>query len=203
MRSPDPFRYPASAHVRRHGPQGYSHYRQYRDWLRDEFGFRCIYCLRRERWTQFKGEFDIDHLVPRSHRPDLETAYDNLVYACHTCNLDKSSDLLLDPHHHAYGDCLKVNDDGSISPLNEQGEILIDELDLDAPTKNNYRRLILDGVRLAAKHEDSDMLRSYLSLPDDLPELRKKPPGGNSRPHGLQMTWRTRRERGEVQDHME
>ena len=203
MRSPDPFRYPARAHVRRHGPQGYSHYRQYRDWLRDEFGFRCVYCLRRERWTQVKGEFDIDHLIPRSIRPDLETSYDNLVYSCHTCNLDKSAALLPDPHRHAYGDCVRVNDDGTISPLNTEGEILIDELDLDAPARNNYRKLFLDGVKMAAAHGDPEMLRSYLGLPDDLPELRNKPPGGNTRPEGLQITWHARRKRGETPDLVE
>lgn len=203
MRTPDPFRYPTSAHVRRHGPQGYSHYRQYRDWLRDEFGFRCIYCLRRERWTQFKAEFDIDHLIPQAVRPDLATNYDNLVYSCHTCNLDKSASLLPDPHQHSYGDCVRINDDGTITPLNAEGEILIDELDLDSPQKNDYRKLILNGVNLAAAYGDSEMLRSYLGLPDDLPELKNTPPGGNSRPAGLESSWHARRARGEVDEVIE
>ncbi len=41
----DPFSYPAGAHVRRHGPQGYAEYANYRPWLRDEFTFRCAYWL--------------------------------------------------------------------------------------------------------------------------------------------------------------
>jgi hypothetical protein len=44
------FRYPMSAHERRHGPRGYQDYRSYKPWLRDEFEFRCVYCLCRERW---------------------------------------------------------------------------------------------------------------------------------------------------------
>ena len=46
----DPFSYPAAAHVRRHGPQGYADYPSYLPWLRDEFSFRCVYCLLREQW---------------------------------------------------------------------------------------------------------------------------------------------------------
>jgi hypothetical protein len=44
------FQYPRQAHVRRHGPLGYVNYQSYKPWLRDEFEFRCVYCLWRERW---------------------------------------------------------------------------------------------------------------------------------------------------------
>ena len=39
------FTYPRSRHIRRHGPHGYRDYRSYKPWLRDEFAFRCVYCL--------------------------------------------------------------------------------------------------------------------------------------------------------------
>jgi hypothetical protein len=44
------FDYPVGTHVRRHGPQGYLDYKHYKPWLRDEFSFRCVYCLCRETW---------------------------------------------------------------------------------------------------------------------------------------------------------
>jgi hypothetical protein len=37
------FEYPLMPHVRRHGPAGYDDYASYRDWLRDEFTFRCVF----------------------------------------------------------------------------------------------------------------------------------------------------------------
>ena len=52
-----PFSYPESAHVRKHGPDGYAHYENYRPWLRDEFRFRCVYCLEREQWVNNIGHF--------------------------------------------------------------------------------------------------------------------------------------------------
>jgi hypothetical protein len=49
------FNYPDPRSGRRHGPVGYASYRSYRPWLRDEFTFRCVYCLKREQWGQVTG----------------------------------------------------------------------------------------------------------------------------------------------------
>ena len=57
-----PFDYPAP-HLRRHGPMGYADYASYRPWLRDEFSFRCVYCLLREQWGRVRGLFDLDHFL--------------------------------------------------------------------------------------------------------------------------------------------
>ena len=55
-----PFIYPSTPHVRRHGPAGYADSTGYRPWLRDEFSFRCVYCLMREQWGRMGGTFEID-----------------------------------------------------------------------------------------------------------------------------------------------
>ena len=61
---PAPFNYPALAHRQRHGPLGYADYESYRPWLRDEFAFRCVYCLFRETWGKLRGAFNLDHFQP-------------------------------------------------------------------------------------------------------------------------------------------
>ena len=194
MRLPDPYRYPATPHHRKHGPAGYAHYREYKDWLRDEFDFRCVYCLHRERWGQVKGQFDLDHFDPQALRPDLALEYDNLVYACHSCNLDKSSRLVPDPHVHAYGACLRVEDNGEMTALNDQGTILIDELDLDAASRNEWRRTIIETVRMAVKTGEEELLLRWMALPENPPDLRKlRPPQGNSRTQGLAESWLERK----------
>jgi hypothetical protein len=73
------FDYPRVAHARRHGPQGYEQAITFRPWLRDEFTFRCVYCLRREQWGIVIGEYDVEHFQPRVNRPELGLAYDNLL----------------------------------------------------------------------------------------------------------------------------
>lgn len=45
----NPFVYAAFPNLRRRGPRGYRRHESYRDWLRDEFSFRCVYCLNREQ----------------------------------------------------------------------------------------------------------------------------------------------------------
>jgi len=194
MRNPDPFRYPSAPHVRRHGPR-YGSYSSYRDWLRDEFRFRCVFCLEREQWTQVRGRFDLDHCIPWILRPDLEVTYDNLLYTCHGCNLQKSSKLIPDPAVHAYGKCLEVVDSGEMRALNESGVILIDALDLNRATVVENRKMWIDVIRgLAGK---PDLLSRLMGLPNHLPEL-KSPRTGNSRPDGLKETWLERRNAGLV-----
>ncbi len=59
------FDYPEIPHERRHGPTGYADHITYRPWLRDEFTFRCVYCLLREQWGRVMSEFDVEHFQAR------------------------------------------------------------------------------------------------------------------------------------------
>ena len=76
----DAFTYPNTAHVRQHSPRGYASIISFRSWLRDEFSFRCVYCLVREQWTLLPGMFDIDHFQPAVYHPEMSLSYDNLLY---------------------------------------------------------------------------------------------------------------------------
>src|SRR5713101_4457496 len=61
-----PFIFADAPHVRKHGPGGYERYQTYKDWLRDEFTFRCVYCLERERWyPSGHAGFGVDHVKPK------------------------------------------------------------------------------------------------------------------------------------------
>jgi 5-methylcytosine-specific restriction endonuclease McrA len=93
------FAYRSREHQRRHGPRGYASYRAYKPWLRDEFTFRCVYCLSRERWCpNGHEEFAVDHLIPRAASGDNALDYDNLVYACQSCNRNRQdAELSIDP----------------------------------------------------------------------------------------------------------
>src|SRR5438132_86366 len=81
------FQYSDTPPLRRHGPCGYSAYQFYKPWLRDEFAFRCFYCLWRERW-QADGHhgFGAEHVHPQGTQPGQRLDYDNMIYACNMCN---------------------------------------------------------------------------------------------------------------------
>ncbi len=63
-------------------------YNQYKQVLRYDFMHSCAYCSMSEAEAQ-AIRFTIDHYEPKSSRPDLESVYSNLMYACDECNTRK------------------------------------------------------------------------------------------------------------------
>lgn len=196
----DAFRYPTQLHQRKHGPKGYSTYESYRAWLRDEFSFRCIYCLAREAWIKRAAVFEIDHLIPVSKDPLLANDYDNLVYACANCNSLKGDAQGFDPSKFSYGDSLMVSDDGIATALTPQGEKLILQLRLNHPDSVRFRRSMIKLLALAEKH-DPQLFAELMAYPKELPDLRSlRPPDGNSRPAGIENSAFERRKREELEE---
>ena len=197
---PPPFAYPSRPHVRRHGPQGYSEYGQYRNWLRDEFSFRCIYCLRRETWLMTRRDFELDHFLPKSEHPDVGRDYDNLVYACRECNGTKAVKFLPSPEVVAYGECLFVDQDGEIHARDERGKTIIEALHLDAPQYTCLRRRIMETI--AEARQGSKTLKWCLGYPDNLPNLSaEKKPKANKRPDGIHESHYERKLRHELPEY--
>ena len=193
-----PFDYASTPYVRRHGPTGYADYASYRPWLRDEFTFRCVFCLRREIWSAVIGEFAIDHFEPVANRPDKTTDYDNLLYACAACNVRKADQFVADPRTALSRESMDVGIDGSIEACSRQARQVVRVLQLDGPEMTEFRALWIDILRLAAAC-DPNLYRRLLKFPDDLPDLSSlKPPGGNTRPEGIERSYFQQRERGEL-----
>jgi hypothetical protein len=193
------FSYPEHLVGRKHGPRGYAHYEGYRGWLRDEFAFRCAYCLMREGWLRGQSGFQIDHCIPQAQDPSRKLDYDNLAYTCPWCNLAKSGVPVPNPMDVAYGSALVVNMDGAIQAKNDLGVVLIAGLRLDNPQLTDQRRLLVGIVRLAEEKNNLRVILKLLGYPDDLPELKhKRPPAGNTRPAGILHSAAERRRRGEL-----
>ncbi len=193
-----PFRYPASPHKRRHGPRGYSDAESYRPWLRDEFSFRCVYCLVREQWGRVQRSFDLDHFVPAARAPSRRLEYDNLLYACATCNAVKGATATPDPCIVFVDRSVSVNEDGSIVGLTADARRLIRQLGLDSPESTEFRRMWIDILALAYRF-DRDLYLRLRSYPEDIPDLsRLHPPGGNDRPGGIAKTHFARRQQGKL-----
>jgi hypothetical protein len=192
------FEHPTSPHARRHGPAGYKDYSSYRDWLRDEFAFRCVYCLQRERWNSRRETFHVEHFVPTSVDPDGKCVYSNLLYSCASCNEAKGAILgLPNPCLVAFGSCLRVLADGHIDALNSDGEKLkqVLRLDSDRNVRDRFRWMrALDLLRTRAP----SLYQEYMAFPEDLPDLRLKQVPENSRPDGATNCYFVLRERGEL-----
>lgn len=120
------FIYP-NQYQRKHGPNGYTDYSSFKDWLRDEFSFRCIYCLFRETWTPYgDGFFTVEHLLPKSIYSTDECNYENLFYCCTRCNSNKGiKDFSLSPCEVDYSKHLSVDKNGKIKSLSKEGDVII------------------------------------------------------------------------------
>lgn len=143
------------------------------------------------------GEFDLDHFLPQSVRPDQKLDYANLVYACHRCNLVKSGHVTSDPF-----ECLSSRTvisilDGSIESSDQETWRLILQLDLDSPKLRQWRHQWIRIVQLAEEH-DAELAEQLTGFPFDLPNLRRHRPPANDAPRGVEQSWYARRERGEL-----
>ena len=198
------FSYPAAAHSRRHGPRGYADYKHYKPWLRDEFTFRCVYCLCREAWLpDGQAHFSVDHASPRGANPGQGDEYDRLVYACSVCNACKGDfPDLAGIDGVALSEHLVVSPAGVVDALSPFGETLVDVCALNRRELVAFRRdlLALLGVLERSRAQEADRLRKrYLGYPDDLPDLGAlRPPEGNARPVGVASSAFELRRRGEL-----
>ena len=193
------YRYPASAHRRRHGPTGYTDPESFRPWLRDEFSFRCVYCLERETWSNLVAAFEIDHFLPVSLHPDKSLDYDNLLYACRACNAVKRQLRVPDPVKVLLSDSVIANGDGRLEVKTRAARGLVDLMDLNRPAYVERRRFVLRMVQTAETH-DRLLYRMLLGFPDDLPDLTRLRPATNVKPKGIGQSFHAQRQRGVLPD---
>ena len=204
--------FPESPHARRHGPYGLT-YDKYKDWVRDEFQFRCVYCLHREKWGKDGCRlFQLDHVVAWTADEAKRHIYENIVYSCGSCNWTKQERPLPDPCSVAFHGFYRFEPDGSVTPLDRAGERYVEILGLDAPHLINFRRrtfrthrrleelidLIGDDVDELDDADVLDEIADLLGYPDDIPDLRRKRHKLNSKPKSEVQCYFARLERREI-----
>jgi HNH endonuclease len=201
-----PFDYEVFHRARRHEPSGYQDYQSLKPWLRDEFVFRCIYCLFRETWYPHGSEsFSVDHLVPRSvlGGKELECEYKNLVYSCIHCNSSRGVNTILNPNDHYFDDHLSINEsNGQLEGLSPLGVETINLLGLNRPDFVGRRNYSFSILSLKDNYpNDPEIHKLFVQefgFPYDLPDLRSlKPPKGNPS-NSQESCYYVLRERGEL-----
>ena len=134
----------------------YADYIRYRPFLRQDFLFRCAYCLRNEYFVGGEAGCVIDHLRPQKGpygRLDLVSVYENLYWCCSECNSIKG-DTWPSPEETAAGrrfldPCQpeddhdlhwSVEEDGTLKALTHVGEYTIANLVLEREGLVYHRR---------------------------------------------------------------
>ena len=162
--------FPARPQRRRHGPVGYKGHRAFKPWLRDEFHYRCVYCLFREQYdTNGPRAFGVDHFRPKSRGEfaGVSLDYDNLHYSCNLCNQAKGygwpelaqqrqGDCFLDPCQDAIGKHLRW-DGTAVVALTRTGQWHRDVLQLNESEQQDRRREVMEYLVVARDYvRDSD-----------------------------------------------
>lgn len=186
---PFPFQYSLTPLARKHAPSYDKHWEPYREWLRDDFDFRCVYCLQRERWGKRRAVFAIDHIVPRAEG-GAPCDYGNLAYCCASCNSAKSDSAVPHPERYAYGRCVEVDDEGRIHAKNREGKLLIRSLLLDDEMDTEVRRDWMRTLKVLAEH-DREHFERLMSFPDALPDLQSKRSPRNAKPESWKQSHRS------------
>ena len=118
-------------------------YKQYREQLSIDFNHRCAYC---DDYDTFRNSsFEIDHFIPQKYlKKKKVNDYDNLVYACKSCNNAKSAIWpsetetisivgntgWIDPCSEEYEKQFTRNEHGTIIPVTPIGVWMHDKLKL-------------------------------------------------------------------------
>lgn len=148
---------------RRHRPPVRSDYHLYRPCLRNDFGFRCVYCQSHEAEVGPGlpyGGFDVEHHKPKQKFRALTSRYDNLLWACRTCNGAKRDTWpspkeeaqgyrFVDPSRERLSDHIELRGTQLIA-LTRPGEFTIDELELNLGVHVQRRARRLRLTKLVA-----------------------------------------------------
>jgi hypothetical protein len=173
-----PFSFPRNRHTRRHQPPVFANYQRYKEYLRDEFRFRCVYCLSREGWMPGATFFGVEHFLPKSQFIRLNCQYQNLLYACAECNSAKGDVVLPDDLHpevNPLGLHMKCDPRGKMLAISgsKDGEYLIDLLQLNRPRLIVWRRKFIVLLQeLLRRQKDTrcvELLELFYGFPGNMP----------------------------------
>lgn len=160
---------------RRNPSPEYDNYRSYKIYLREDFTYFCGYCTVHENEWGGPRHFHVEHFRPKSLFPDLETDYENLLYACDVCNVFKSNDWpsddpvaegegYLDPCEHDYNEHFEVVGD-ILEGSSDVAEYMIERLHLN---RRQLRKL--RAMRNRAEHNHQRAVARITEIIDSIEE---------------------------------
>ena len=169
-------------------------YEAYRPYLRQDFEFRCAYCLRHEFFFGGGEAGEIDHFRPRYLFPDLVNEYENLYWSCRKCNAVKGGKWpsetqmeqglrFLNPCLEDHEDHWQTHADGTLTAQTPIGRYTIRQIRLDRPTLTQFRRFLfglqtrVQEIEAALKQTDlPPILRTGLQAELDAAATLLHPP---------------------------
>lgn len=138
--------------IRRRDIPKYEDYRRYKQFLREDFCYCCVYCTIHENENGGPRNFHVEHYKPKSMFPQLKCDYHNLLYACAICNSYKLDDWpsddplvdglgYLDPCQHDYDEHFVYSIDFDIRSRSAVAQYMIERLHLNRQQLKKIRKI--------------------------------------------------------------
>lgn len=106
--------------------------------------------------------------------------------------------VIPDPLAELLAGAVSVDADGKIVTRTPGAERIVELLDLNSDDEIETRAQLIELIALLAEVRP-ELYRKWMSYPADLPDLYGlKPPGGNTRPEGVEQSHFARKQRGEL-----
>lgn len=133
-------------------PQPNGAYKQWKDIVRQECKYQCVYCAINEGSFGGVRNFHLDHYRPKNLFVALENVIANIFYACSICNSFKGADWpgepMLDFSNYCYPDPSKVDystiliegDCGVVKSELVSGKYMVERLYINRPQMVMLRR---------------------------------------------------------------
>lgn len=170
----------------------FASYGSYKKYLKEDFHSRCAYCNLLD--SQITTPYEVDHFIPKDEFkdawPELDTTYENLVYACKKCNNAKSNQykgdiskriienaLFYDPEKTDYNKIFYRDDVGSICSDDAKGRGMINRIKLYRPIHNVAwiceiirQTLVKLNIQIETVEKDSEKEKLLLEAKNKLNE---------------------------------
>ncbi|MEK0267138.1 HNH endonuclease [Stenotrophomonas rhizophila] len=133
-------------------PQPKGVYKQWKDIVRHECKYQCVYCAINEGSFGGVRNFHLDHYRPKKLFVALENVIANIFYACSICNsfkgadwpgepeLDFSNCCYPDPSKVDYSTILIEDDSGAVQSALVSGKYIVERLYINRPQMVMLRR---------------------------------------------------------------
>ncbi len=169
----NPYVYGKSRHQRTERPEQCKNYRRYKPTLRVEFKHRCVYCCAPD--GDRPESYAVEHYLPKKDFPRLECTYENLFYACISCNTRKGAywprrpelkagRFIPNPCDHVMFQHLRFNG-VTVEAKTEAGRFAVAMLDLNSPQATQHRTNVVTALDLLKeKIESFEKARNRLEL---------------------------------------
>jgi hypothetical protein len=134
-------------------------YRSFRAHVREDFEYRCAYCLLFELLAGGEENFELDHFRPTRLFPQEENSFYNIYYSCHPCNqikrdawppksLEAGGIGFVDLCKDDFAEHFSTTEEGQWHGITKSGQYTIDMLRLNRKHLVTLRRLLAQ-LRLA------------------------------------------------------